>query len=259
MIAATAYAELRTAVLSQFGGLGAVVGDLPDGTFDAPTRLGSWRVAELVAHLTSNVAAIGQYLRQPAPPRADIELVRYYHQARAAAAGVDERARAAGSRPPAELRAALTAAVAAAAIDLADAPPDRLLATRPGAMPLADFLRTRCIEGTVHALDLAAAARTEPVLDRVALRHAVTVLAETLAADAPGRSVEVRIPPYAAVQCGAGPRHTRGTPPNVVETDPVTWLELASGRLSWVDAFATGRVRASGLRAHLAEWLPVVG
>ena len=63
---------------------------LPDDAFESPTRLGGWRVAELVAHLTSNVTAMGRYLRQPAPPRADVELVRYYQQARAAAAGVDE-------------------------------------------------------------------------------------------------------------------------------------------------------------------------
>ncbi|WP_019806646.1 sterol carrier family protein, partial [Saccharomonospora halophila] len=76
---------------------------------------------------------------------------------------------------------------------------------------------------------------------------------------APGRSVEVRVPPYAAVQCVAGPRHTRGTPPNVVETDPRTWLELATGRLEWTDAVESGRVDVSGARAaEVAHRLPVV-
>ena len=77
----------------------------------------------------------------------------------------------------------------------------------------------------------------------------MTYLLDLLAADAPGRAVEVRVPPYAAVQCVEGPRHTRGTPPNVVEMDPVTWVLLATGRLSWADA-ASGRTgqrqRAAG-------------
>ena len=75
---------------------------------------------------------------------------------------------------------------------------------------------------------------------------------------APGRSVEVRVPPHGAVQCGEGPRHTRGTPPNVVETDPLTWLRLATGALSWADAAASGRVHASGERADLSAYLPLV-
>ncbi len=74
---------------------------------------------------------------------------------------------------------------------------------------------------------------------------------------APGRSVEVRVPPYGAIQCVAGPRHSRGTPPNVVETDPVTWVCLATGRLAWPEAVARGRVRASGTRADISELLPV--
>lgn len=78
-----------------------------------------------------------------------------------------------------------------------------------------------------------------------------------LVARAPGNSVEVRVPPYAAVQCVAGSRHTRGTPPAVVETDPLTWLALARGRLLWVDARADGRVSASGERSDLTDFLPL--
>jgi hypothetical protein len=91
--------------------------------------------------------------------------------------------------------------------------------------------------------------------DRSVLRDAVRALLTDLARRAPGRSVEVRVPPYGAVQCGAGPRHTRGTPPNVVETDAVTWLLLATGRLSWPEALAAGRVKASGNRADLSPYL----
>ena len=90
------------------------------------------------------------------------------------------------------------------------------------------------------------------------VRDAVRFLLEELAAQAPGRSVEVRVPPHGAVQCVPGPRHTRGTPPNVVETDAMTWVALATGDISWADAMAEGRVRASGERADLSGFLPVV-
>lgn len=95
-------------------------------------------------------------------------------------------------------------------------------------------------------------------LDEADVRDAVRFLLEELVAKAPGRSVEVRVPPYAAVQCVEGPRHTRGTPPNVVETDPMTWVSLATGGSSWEAALAEGLVRASGERADLSAFLPVV-
>jgi hypothetical protein len=91
------------------------------------------------------------------------------------------------------------------------------------------------------------------------LRSATRHLLVALAASAPGRSVEVRVPPYGVVQCIPGPRHTRGTPPNVVECEPTTWLLLATGRLTWSEAVAAGRVRASGTRADLSRYLPVPG
>jgi hypothetical protein len=93
---------------------------------------------------------------------------------------------------------------------------------------------------------------------RPELAAAVRLSLRALASDAPGRTVEVRVPPFAAVQCVAGPRHTRGTPPNVVETDPRTWLELATGLVDWTTALAGGRVSASGTRADLAQWLPLL-
>jgi hypothetical protein len=93
--------------------------------------------------------------------------------------------------------------------------------------------------------------------ERTVLRDAVRALLAELARIAPGRSVEIRIPPFGAIQCVAGPRHTRGTPPNVVEADPMTWLLVATGRLSWSDAVNSGRVRASGIRTDLTPYLPV--
>jgi hypothetical protein len=111
----------------------------------------------------------------------------------------------------------------------------------------------------------AAVAETLPWLEgsadqpeRQVLARAVRLSLRVLPSVAPGRSVEVRVPPFAAVQCVEGPRHTRGTPPNVIETDPRSWLELATGRLSWADAVERALVTASGSRADLTSLLPVV-
>lgn len=92
---------------------------------------------------------------------------------------------------------------------------------------------------------------------RQQLAAAVRLSLRTLATAAPGRSVEVRVPPFSAVQCIEGPGHARGTPPNVVETDPHTWLCLATGRLDWDEAVSAGNVNASGTRADLAHLLPI--
>lgn len=113
------------------------------------------------------------------------------------------------------------------------------------------------------ALDVWAAARTlgsaeAETTPRSVRATAVRFTLQALAERVPGRSVEVRVPPFGAVQCIEGPGHTRGTPPNVIETDTATWLELATGRLDWQSALLEGRVRASGTRATLAELLPIV-
>ena len=101
---------------------------------------------------------------------------------------------------------------------------------------------------------------TAPAPERAALAHAVRLTARTLAAVAPGSSVEVRVPPFVAVQCISGPAHRRGNPPNVVETDPRTWLLLATGLLDVAGATASGALRLSGGRAgEVAAWLPLVG
>jgi hypothetical protein len=100
--------------------------------------------------------------------------------------------------------------------------------------------------------------RTDPAAaPRSAVRPAVRFTLEELADLAPGHAVEVRVPPDGAVQAVPGPRHTRGTPPNVVETDPATWLALATGALSWAAAVGAGRVAASGERADLSAYLPL--
>lgn len=122
--------------------------------------------------------------------------------------------------------------------------------------------------GPVRASDLIAWTRAELAAAWLAsggdpppdiLVAAARTLAHVLAARHPGRTIEVRVPPAVAVQIGLGhgPTHTRGTPPNVVETDPATFVRLATGSLSWADAVATGAVKASGDAADISPALPV--
>ncbi|WP_459549088.1 sterol carrier family protein [Nocardia sp. X0981] len=123
--------------------------------------------------------------------------------------------------------------------------------------------RTDIDPGTVRSAVAAVRAwlldETHPAPARAELAAAVRGTARALAAAAPGHSVEVRVPPFVAVQCVEGPRHTRGTPPNVVETDPRTWLLLATGLQDFAAAVEAGTVDASGSRApEIARWLPLV-
>lgn len=104
---------------------------------------------------------------------------------------------------------------------------------------------------------LAAVRAASGAPDRTELATSVRYLLQLLAEKAPGHSVEVRVPPFGAVQVVEGPRHTRGTPPNVVETDAATWIALALGEEQWPDAATAGRIRASGIRADVSHLLPL--
>jgi hypothetical protein len=115
----------------------------------------------------------------------------------------------------------------------------------------ASALGLACADSVIAAVD----AGLQP--QREALRFAVIHTLDELASRAPGRAVEIRVPPFGAVQAIGGPRHTRGTPPNVVETDPLTWLLLAAGRLGWAASVASGAVRASGPRSDVSGCLPL--
>ncbi len=106
-------------------------------------------------------------------------------------------------------------------------------------------------------VDAMAAIDNDEAPDRETLKNAVRELLKALAEKAPGHSVEVRVPPYGAVQCVEGPRHRRGTPPNVIECRPLVFLALATGRTTWDEALAAGNVAASGQRADLSDLLPI--
>jgi len=189
----------RAGVVAQHRLIDAMV----DGAdFDRPTRLGDWAVAQLVGHLTLSMSGAARYLTSDPAPAPTMDTRLWADRCAGAAASVDERATAmADGAGPAELRSGLRTARLDAETALAGVAPAFVVAARFGAMKLADYLATRCVEATVHALDLAAALGVEPTLDRDAVATAVRLLAGVLAERSPGRSVEVRVPPYAAVQC----------------------------------------------------------
>lgn len=97
-----------------------------------------------------------------------------------------------------------------------------------------------------------------PRPSRAAVAEACRLSVALLGEDAPGHSVEVRVPPFAAVQCVAGSVHRRGTPPNVVQCAPRAWLRLATGVDTLADAEAAGAEVSGAHAADVAHWLPVV-
>ncbi|HSX66546.1 sterol carrier family protein [Nocardioides sp.] len=101
-------------------------------------------------------------------------------------------------------------------------------------------------------------ARRDGTAQRAEVKLLVKETLSLLERRAPGHSVEVRVPPYGAVQAVEGGRHTRGTPRAVVETDAATWLAIAAGELSWHEALDSGALRASGERTDLTAYLPLV-
>ena len=117
----------------------------------------------------------------------------------------------------------------------------------------------RRIDPADGSLALARWRRDPENANRRTTATAVRYCLEELGSRAEGNSVEVRVPPFGVTQCVPGPRHTRGTPPNVVETDAATWLALATGAETWAHAVAEGTVAASGPRTDLSAWLPLVG
>nr|WSZ97023.1 maleylpyruvate isomerase family mycothiol-dependent enzyme [Streptomyces sp. NBC_00857] len=254
-------AKTRAAVLAQFGNVREAVGRLDPEQLALPTGLGDWTVRALVAHLAMGVESVSRYLEEPEPagPSAGpVIALPDWPVATAAHAGAiaEDVTALAASLPPAELfdrTADRVAGLLPGAVD------DRLVGARVGVMRLGDYLVTRTVELVVHTDDLNRAAGLSVPYDRQALAACTRLLADALAVKAPGASTEVRIPPYAVVQCVAGPRHTRGTPPNVVETDPLTWIRLATGRATWPEALDSAQVSASGERADLAGLLPLMG
>ena len=233
--------------------------------FARTTVLPGWDVRTLTGHLVLIHAGLDRLLDRPSrsAPVPLPEWVRRYQ--RDAAAIEASTAEATGDRTGPELVAQLGAAIEKLSERLlGDDPLPPVIDSPRGVTSLLDFLATRVVEVVVHADDLSRSLPDQPpiVLARRALSSCSRTLTGILAGQHPGRSIEVRVPPFAAVQCGIGdpgPTHTRGTPPNVVETDAATWLRLATGALSWDEAVGQGKVSASGNRADLSEMVPLLG
>jgi uncharacterized protein (TIGR03083 family) len=256
------------ALIDQLGVLVDWLAGLSEQEFGSPTVLPAWDVRTLTGHLLLIADGFAGILdraladRRPAgrPLPAAILVTRYRRD-------VDDIAEATAARtadkPHDQLLAELRAAAGRLDGLLASPLLPSTIQTPRGPGRLAEFVRTRVVDVVVHSDDLnrSLPGRQPVPIGRRPLAITCRTLADLLAEQHPGKSVEVRVPPYAAVQCGIGPEgpsHTRGTPPNVVETDPLTFLRLATGRMSWSDARAAGAVSASGQRADLSAILPVL-
>jgi uncharacterized protein (TIGR03083 family) len=239
--------------------------ELPEQVADQPSRLPGWSVRQLAAHVTEVPRALRVAIEAGQRGRSggerSLSIADYTSKWGAAAGEIARRAGdAAGTLRGPELAERLEREGQAMHQALAGVPDGQVVAARRGPIKAVDMLTTRVNELVVHSLDLSASAPECAALtvDPGALGTACRMLASILSERAPGRSVEVRIPPYAAVQCVAGPRHTRGTPGSVVEIEPVAWVELATGRLGWDDAVTTARLQCSGERSDLSSLLPVL-
>ncbi len=213
----------------------------------AASRIPAWSVADLERHLAQTAQSLGRMAT--APPAAGT--VTGLREWAAALPGLTDSVAQRVAAEPAQRLADIVPTTLAV---LATADPQHRVRQLTGTHHLATATLFRLIEGVVHSLDLP----DPPEPDRHARRIVVRAFADLLASQNPGRSVELRIPPDAAVQLIEGPRHTRGTPAGVVETDPTTFLLLATGRMTWTAAREQGRLRASGNRTDLSEFLPLL-
>ena len=245
--------------------------------FARPARGRGWDVRLLTAHLLWRLTSMAFQLDHPSAGR-PVTLEQYAAHSLATTTRRLDQARATADHDAGEaLAAQLHTVISDLSVLLSDEDLPPVVDTGAGRLNLLDFLRIYLIDVVVPLDDVrdtlgpGAGPRRENAPDAVA--EAVRTLAEILAARAPGHAVEVRIPPFAAVQIGdpavavrdgsefsePAPTHTRGTQPTVVETDPLTFLRLGTGRMAWADALGRRLVAASGLRADLGPLLPLIG
>ncbi|WP_407551717.1 sterol carrier family protein [Streptomyces sp. Pv4-95] len=249
--------KTRAAVPAQFGHLQKAVRALTPDQLDGPVPSGGGTAGEQAVRAALALEDVCRSLGQPEPPRQEIALADW-PAASAGSQGDGVEEVVPEPADPSELAVLLDRAAAWYAELVPAAPDGRLLATGAGAMRLDDALVTCCVRLVLLTDGLARATGQDIPFDRQALATTTRLLADALAHKAPGNSVEVRVPPFAVVQCVEGPKHTRGTPPNVVETDPLTWLRLATGRTTWSAALDAAAVSASGERADIGGYLPVL-
>jgi uncharacterized protein (TIGR03083 family) len=236
------YTDVRAALRGQYAVLVAGLSERdPQGLTDCE----GWTLEDLETHVAITARGLARMAaRDVEGPPDGGGVNRWAEQLPALAGELDAMAKAE--------RLALAPQVPLVEAALAGAAEDKVVEQRTGRHTLKDAAVFRLVEAVVHGLDAGIAPHPG------ALKIVVRELARALADRHPGKSVEVRIPPYAAVQCLEGPRHTRGTPPNVVEADPVAWVRVCAGRESWADLIRTGCITASGERSDLTSVFPLL-
>jgi uncharacterized protein (TIGR03083 family) len=253
--------ELRPAYEEQQAALVSWLEQLPPEDWERPSTLAGWTVRDLAYHVTAQTVVVVAAVDGGPVSDAPFTVARYISAFAAAADEIADRDRhraaelgrdgilANAEHARTELLAALAGVLG-----------DPVVMGRRGPIKVSDLMVTRINELVVHSADLSASLpdRGPAPLERQALGQACRMLAGVLAERAPGHTVEVRVPPFAAVQCVEGPRHTRGTPANVVEVDPALWVMLATGRTTWAAALSTGKLTASGERSDISAYLPVL-
>lgn len=241
MAKAPSLADVQAALRAQYDVLVAALAELdPAGATDCA----GWTVADLETHVAITARGLARTAASPVGGAPTGGVAAWTQAVPEFAERADNDARTERLR----LGDHVDAAVAAL-----DGDPDAVIEQITGRHTLRDAGVFRLVEAVVHGLDVGLTP------DPRALKVVVKELAAALAQRYPGKSVEVRVPPYTAVQCIGGPRHTRGTPPNTVEADPIAFVRLCAGRERWADVIKDGRVRASGERSDLSSLLPLLG
>lgn len=254
-------ADPRATLAAEWAVVRAWVAAVPPELLDRPSVLEGWTVRDLVAHLGRAIGMLGATSvadRGVAPMSFAAYCTAYPVNADAIADHTRELARERRDTLGELLDEGWSAATEA--LDVWGDSSGTVVQARRGPIRSADLVDSRTLELVVHGDDLARSLPelVAPVHERSALRAVVKLLLGVLVERSPGRTVEVRVPPFAAVQCVQGPSHTRGTPPNTVEADPLGFIRLACGRVPWAEAVADGSVRASGGRADLSGLLPLL-
>jgi uncharacterized protein (TIGR03083 family) len=252
--------RVRKALTAQVEAVAAGAHRLTADQLALPSGMPGWDVHHLLVHIALQIDAVPRLLALPEPAATgpSLDLPTWALSTAGGAEGLDAETREEAARTEDAVARVDAAAEQLEPVLESAVRSDLLIPHSRGPMRALDFSVTRLVELVVHSDDLVRATGVPVTLDRQALAAVVRLLADALAAKAPGRAVEVRVPPFAVTQCVEGPRHTRGTPPNVVETDPLTWMRLAAGRITWAQALAGGTLSASGERADLSAHLPVL-
>lgn len=257
----SAYESAQSALFAQWQLLVDIVERLEPEEWQRPTRLDAWNVAGLVSHIAGTVGWLSTYASKVVATPAEVDSLSYFASYDDTGVGTATQRRA-DETTPAHIVDWLRANIAKAHALIAERDPDEVIAGGGASIRFEDMVTTRLVEAVVHGLDLAAATSTSFEQDPAALKQVAKWCGKLLERSHKGKTIEVRVPPATAVQIagpeGDGPKHKRGTPPNTVEMNPTTWIELASGRLSWADAVSSYRVSASGRLADLDFVLPLM-